>query len=48
MAKSTKTSQSDVDVMVVGVATFGQVANALYDVQTTLAREVNPMVMTRA
>ena len=48
MAKSTETSQSDVDVMVVGVATFGQVANALYDVQTTLAREVNPKVMTRA
>jgi predicted nucleotidyltransferase len=48
MARSTETSQSDVDVMVIGDATFGEVVNALYDAQTTLAREINPKVMTRA
>ena len=47
MARSSETSQSDVDVMVIGDATFGQVVNALYDAQTTLAREINPKVMTR-
>lgn len=47
MAKASETSQSDVDVMVIGNVTFGEVANALYDVQTTLAREVNPKVMSR-
>ena len=48
MARSTETSQSDVDVMVIGNASFGEVVNALYDAQTTLAREINPKVMTRA
>jgi predicted nucleotidyltransferase len=47
MAKASETSQSDVDVMVIGNVTFGEVVNALYDVQTTLAREVNPKVMSR-
>jgi predicted nucleotidyltransferase len=47
MAKASETSQSDVDVMVIGNVTFGEVANALYDIQTTLAREVNPKVMSR-
>lgn len=47
MAKASETSQSDVDVMVIGNVTFGEVTNALYDVQTTLAREVNPKVMSR-
>lgn len=48
MARSSETALSDVDVMVIGDATFGQVVNALYDAQTTLAREINPKVMTRA
>jgi predicted nucleotidyltransferase len=48
MARSTETSQSDVDVMVIGNASFGEVVNALYDAQTTLAREINPKLMTRA
>jgi predicted nucleotidyltransferase len=48
MARSSETAQSDVDVMVIGDATFGQVVNALYEAQTTLAREINPKVMTRA
>ncbi len=48
IAKATETSRSDVDVMVIGQASFGQVVNALFDAQTTLAREINPKVMTRA
>lgn len=47
MAKETETSQSDVDVMVIGDVTFGEVINALYDVQTTVGREINPKVMSR-
>ncbi len=48
MARATETSHRDVDVMVIGNATFGQVVNALYYVQNTLAREINPKVMTRS
>ena len=48
IAKATETSRSDVDVMVIGEASFGQVVNALFDAQTTLAREINPKIMTRA
>lgn len=47
MAKETETSQSDVDVMVIGNVTFGEVVNALYDVQTIVGREINPKVMSR-
>ena len=47
MAKETETAQSDVDVMVIGNATFGEVVNALYDVQAIVGREINPKVMSR-
>jgi len=48
MAKSTETSQSDIDVLVIGDITFGQINNALYEAQSALAREINPKVMSRA
>jgi len=48
IAKATETSRSDVDVMVIGEARYGQGVNALFDAQTTLAREINPKIMTRA
>jgi len=35
---------SDVDVLVVGNATFAEVSSALSDVQKTLSREINPTV----
>jgi predicted nucleotidyltransferase len=35
---------SDIDVMVVGKVTFEEACNALYPVQATLGREVNPVV----
>jgi predicted nucleotidyltransferase len=47
MAKATEGPQSDVDLMVIGEVTFGQVANAVYDAQLALAREINPKVMSR-
>lgn len=47
VANSTETTHSDVDVLVMGEVTFGQVVNALYDAQTVLGREINPKVMTR-
>ena len=48
VAKTTEGAQSDVDVMVIGEATFGQVVTAVYEAQLTLAREINPKVMSRA
>lgn len=48
MASATEGTHSDVDVMVIGDASFGQVVNAFYESQTTLGREINPKVMTRA
>lgn len=47
VARAKETSHSDVDLLLIGSATFGQVVNALYDAQTTLGREINPKVMTR-
>lgn len=44
LAKGTGKSGSDVDVMVVGNATFGEVVSALQPAQDTLSREVNPSV----
>lgn len=46
MAKATDGPQSDVDLMVVGDVGFGQVINAVYEVQKDLSREINPKVMT--
>jgi predicted nucleotidyltransferase len=47
IASATETSYSDVDLMVIGNTSFGDVIHALYDAQTTLSREINPKVMTR-
>lgn len=47
VAKETETSYSDIDVLVIGDVTFGQINNALYDAQTVLSREINPKVMSR-
>jgi len=47
MAKATDTSHSDVDLLIIGNATFGHVVNALFESQATLGREINPKVMTR-
>ncbi|HEY7804053.1 MAG TPA: nucleotidyltransferase domain-containing protein [Orrella sp.] len=47
VAKETETSESDIDVLVIGDVTFGQINNALYDAQTVLSRDINPKVMSR-
>lgn len=47
MAKATEGPQSDVDLLLIGNATFGQVANAVYDAQLVLARDINPKLMSR-
>jgi DNA-binding transcriptional ArsR family regulator len=46
MASGTASTHSDVDVMVLGKASFGNVVQALHPAQTALGREVNPTVMT--
>lgn len=47
MAKEAETSHSDIDVLIIGDVTFGQINNALFDAQTVLSREINPKVMSR-
>ncbi len=44
MARGEETALSDVDVMVIGRATFGDVVDALGPAQEKLGREVNPTV----
>jgi len=44
VAKLAQRNGSDVDVMVVGEPTFGEVVAALGNAQETLAREINPTV----
>lgn len=46
MASGTQKSASDVDVCVVGDISMLDVVKALSPVQTTLGREINPVVMT--
>jgi len=46
MAAGTEHTGSDVDLMVLGSASFAELARALADAQTTLRRDVNPTVMT--
>lgn len=46
MAAGTERAGSDVDLMVLGTASFADLAKALAAAQATLRREVNPTVMT--
>lgn len=48
VARGTETAASDVDVLVVTELGFGEVVRALHDAQTTLGREINPVVYTPA
>lgn len=47
MASGTERAVSDIDLMVLGRASFADLARALAPVQATLRREVNPTVMSR-
>ncbi len=46
IARSGETEQSDVDLMVVGTAGFGEVVDRIAEAQKTLGREINPTVFT--
>ena len=48
VARGTETAASDVDVLVITERGFGEVVRALYAAQTTLGREINPVVYTPA
>jgi predicted nucleotidyltransferase len=48
VARGTETAASDVDVLVVTEHGFGDVVRALHAAQTTLGREINPVVYTPA
>jgi predicted nucleotidyltransferase len=47
MASGTERAGSDIDLMVLGRASFADLARALAPAQAALRREVNPTVMTR-
>lgn len=47
VAKGKETAGSDIDVLIVGDATFTEVVKALYKVQDTLGREINPKVYSK-
>ena len=44
VARSGEHADSDVDVMLIGRASFGEVVNLLYEAQTSLQRQINPKV----
>ena len=48
VARGAETASSDVDVLVITERGFGEVVRALYAAQTTLGREINPVVYTLA
>lgn len=48
VARGTEVVGSDVDVLVVTERGFGEVVRALHSAQTTLGREINPVVYTPA
>lgn len=47
VASGKETASSDIDLMVIGDVGFGEVVSALYSVQETLGREINPKIFTR-
>lgn len=44
VASGKETATSDIDLLIIGEAGFAEVVSALYPVQTTLGREVNPKI----
>ncbi len=44
VARGSETAGSDVDVLLIGSLTFGDAVRLLYPAQTTVGREINPMV----
>lgn len=48
MAQGTDSATSDVDLLVIGTASFADVVAALTPLRERLGREINPVVMSRA
>lgn len=48
VASGKATSESDIDVLVIGETKFADVVRALYPAQETLGREINPKVYSQA
>jgi predicted nucleotidyltransferase len=46
VARAQETAHSDIDVMIIGRASFADVVRQLYPAQATLGREINPVVMS--
>lgn len=44
VARGEETVHSDIDILVIGHASFTEVVSALYECQSTLGREINPVV----
>lgn len=48
LARGEETTNSDVDLMLIGNASFAEVVKALYPAQQTLQREINPAIYSQA
>lgn len=48
MASGTETLGSDIDLMIIGEISFSDAVSALYSIQATIGREINPKVYSRA
>lgn len=48
MASGKSSAGSDIDLMVIGAASFGEVVQLLHPLQQTLGREINPKLYSRA
>lgn len=44
IAKGEETSRSDIDLMVIGIVTFGEVTDSISKAEDSLGREINPTV----
>ena len=47
VASGKETSSSDIDLMIIGEAGFSEVVTALYSVQESLSREINPKIFSK-
>jgi predicted nucleotidyltransferase len=44
LARGKETSASDIDLMIIGDLAFSEAVSALYSIQETLGREINPKI----
>ena len=46
VAQASETAASDIDVLVIGSVSFGDVVNLVFDAQTSLQRDINPKIFS--